>query len=143
MIIKVIAFLGPGVQKQPVQEVYLTQTSPQSVNMLALIITILLLPVCALAMSLRVSAPHLFVDFDGIASSPNLTVALGSIAKDSTAVVAGEDPWDAFMAGYSSLVLAPLAGGNVIRLLPPLIATEAELAESVDILRRVFAAKAV
>ena len=61
-------------------------------------------------MSLRVSAPHLFVDFDGIASSPNLTVALGSIAKDSTAVVAGEDPWDAFMAGYSSLVLAPLAG---------------------------------
>jgi acetylornithine aminotransferase/acetylornithine/N-succinyldiaminopimelate aminotransferase len=40
-------------------------------------------------------------------------------------------------------LLAPLAGGNVIRLLPPLIATEAELAESVDILRRVFAAKAV
>jgi acetylornithine aminotransferase/acetylornithine/N-succinyldiaminopimelate aminotransferase len=39
-------------------------------------------------------------------------------------------------------LLAPLAGGNVIRLLPPLIATEAELAESVDILRRVFAAKA-
>jgi acetylornithine aminotransferase/acetylornithine/N-succinyldiaminopimelate aminotransferase len=40
-------------------------------------------------------------------------------------------------------LLAPSAGGNVIRLLPPLIATEAELAESVDILRRVFASKAV
>lgn len=39
-------------------------------------------------------------------------------------------------------LLAPLAGGNVIRLLPPLIASELELAESVDILRRVFAAKA-
>ncbi len=39
-------------------------------------------------------------------------------------------------------LLAPLAGGNVIRLLPPLVATEAELAESVAILRRVFAARA-
>ncbi len=39
-------------------------------------------------------------------------------------------------------LLAPLAGGNVIRLLPPLIASELELAESVEILRRVFAAKA-
>ena len=39
-------------------------------------------------------------------------------------------------------LLAPMAGGNVIRLLPPLVATEAELAESVAILRKVFAAKA-
>ncbi len=39
-------------------------------------------------------------------------------------------------------LLAPLAGGNVIRLLPPLVASEAELAESVEILRKVFAAKA-
>lgn len=39
-------------------------------------------------------------------------------------------------------LLAPLAGGNVIRLLPPLVATEVELAESVQILRQVFAAKA-
>ena len=39
-------------------------------------------------------------------------------------------------------MLCPLAGGNVIRLLPPLVATEAELAESVDILRKVFTAKA-
>ena len=34
------------------------------------------------------------------------------------------------------------AGGNVIRVLPPLIATAAELARSVDILRAVLAAKA-
>lgn len=39
-------------------------------------------------------------------------------------------------------MLCPPAGGNVVRLLPPLVATEVELAESVDILRRVFAAKA-
>jgi acetylornithine/N-succinyldiaminopimelate aminotransferase len=39
-------------------------------------------------------------------------------------------------------LLAPLAGGNVIRLLPPLIASEAELAESVRVLREVFTAKA-
>ncbi|MCX6936714.1 MAG: aspartate aminotransferase family protein [Verrucomicrobia bacterium] len=39
-------------------------------------------------------------------------------------------------------LLCPLAGGNVIRLLPPLVATEAELAESVAILRQVFAARA-
>ena len=79
--------------------------------MLAPIISILLLPVCALAMSLRVGAPHLFLDLDGIASAANLTTALGSITKDYGApVVAGEDPWDAFMAGYSSLLLVPVAG---------------------------------
>jgi acetylornithine and succinylornithine aminotransferases len=36
-------------------------------------------------------------------------------------------------------LLCPVAGGNVIRFLPPLVATEAELAESVGLLRKVFA----
>jgi acetylornithine aminotransferase/acetylornithine/N-succinyldiaminopimelate aminotransferase len=40
-------------------------------------------------------------------------------------------------------LLCPLAGGNVIRLLPPLVATEAELAEAVAILRQVFAARTI
>lgn len=39
-------------------------------------------------------------------------------------------------------LLAPPAGGNVIRLLPPLNASVAELARSVQVLREVFAAKA-
>ncbi|MFA6287125.1 MAG: aspartate aminotransferase family protein [Opitutaceae bacterium] len=39
-------------------------------------------------------------------------------------------------------LLVPSAGGNVIRLLPPLTATPAELAQSVDIIRTVLAAKA-
>ena len=39
-------------------------------------------------------------------------------------------------------MLAPLAGGNVIRLLPPLNTSVADLAESVAILRSVLAAKA-
>ena len=39
-------------------------------------------------------------------------------------------------------LLAPGAGGNVIRLLPPLIATPAELKRSVEILRGVLQAKA-
>jgi acetylornithine/N-succinyldiaminopimelate aminotransferase len=38
-------------------------------------------------------------------------------------------------------LLVPSAGGNVIRLLPPLNATAAELARSVEILRTVFVAK--
>lgn len=38
-------------------------------------------------------------------------------------------------------LLAPTAGGNVIRLLPPLTATEAELEQSVAILRGVLAAR--
>lgn len=37
-------------------------------------------------------------------------------------------------------MLVPIAGGNVVRLLPPLNATAEELAESVTILRRVLAA---
>jgi acetylornithine/N-succinyldiaminopimelate aminotransferase len=39
-------------------------------------------------------------------------------------------------------LLAPLAGGNVIRLLPPLNATAEELARSVEIIRSVLVAKA-
>jgi acetylornithine aminotransferase/acetylornithine/N-succinyldiaminopimelate aminotransferase len=39
-------------------------------------------------------------------------------------------------------LLVPSAGGNVIRLLPPLTATPAELAQSVEIIRMVLAAKA-
>jgi acetylornithine aminotransferase/acetylornithine/N-succinyldiaminopimelate aminotransferase len=38
-------------------------------------------------------------------------------------------------------LLAPLAGGNVIRLLPPLNATAEELARSVEIIRSVLVAK--
>jgi hypothetical protein len=39
-------------------------------------------------------------------------------------------------------LLAPMAGGNVIRLLPPLNATTEELARSVEIFRAVLKAKA-
>ena len=39
-------------------------------------------------------------------------------------------------------LLAPSAGGNVVRLLPPLNATEEELARAGDIFRTVLAAKA-
>jgi len=39
-------------------------------------------------------------------------------------------------------LLVPGSGHNVIRLLPPLNATPAELAQSVEILRAVLAAKA-
>ena len=38
------------------------------------------------------------------------------------------------------LALAPLAGNNVIRLLPPLIATRTHLDRSLEILRRVLQA---
>lgn len=62
-------------------------------------------------MSLRAGAPHLFLDLDGVASYANLSVTLGVVSKDYEApIVAGEDPWDAFMAGYSSLLLAPVNG---------------------------------
>ena len=52
------------------------------------------------------------------------------------------DPAPYIAALREAGMLCPLAGGNVIRLLPPLVASEAELAESVDILRKVFTAKA-
>jgi len=38
-------------------------------------------------------------------------------------------------------LLVPVAGGNVIRLLPPLTATPEELAQSVEILRKMLTAK--
>lgn len=52
------------------------------------------------------------------------------------------DPGPYLAALRDAGMLAPLAGGNVIRLLPPLTATPEELAQSVEILRGVFAAKA-
>lgn len=55
--------------------------------------------------------------------------------------LAGETP--PFQAALREAgLLAPTAGGNVIRLLPPLVATQAELNRSVDILRGVLKARA-
>ncbi|ATC64049.1 acetylornithine aminotransferase [Nibricoccus aquaticus] len=53
------------------------------------------------------------------------------------------DPAPTLAALREAGLLAPMAGGNVIRLLPPLTATPQELAQSVEILRKVFAAKSV
>src|SRR5258708_1284973 len=48
-----------------------------------------------------------------------------------------------YVAGFRDAgLLAPMAGGNVIRLLPPLIASLDDLAVSVNIIRSVFMAKA-
>jgi acetylornithine/N-succinyldiaminopimelate aminotransferase len=52
------------------------------------------------------------------------------------------DPSPYVAAAREAGLLVPIAGGNVIRLLPPLTATPDELAKSVEILRGVFAAKA-
>ena len=52
-----------------------------------------------------------------------------------------EDPLGWVAALRDQGLLAPPAGGNVVRLLPPLNATAAELTESVEIFRRVLAAK--
>ncbi|TAG29019.1 MAG: aspartate aminotransferase family protein [Verrucomicrobia bacterium] len=52
------------------------------------------------------------------------------------------DPVPYVAAARNAGLLAPLAGGNVLRLLPPLVAGADELAEAVAILRSVFAAKA-
>jgi acetylornithine aminotransferase/acetylornithine/N-succinyldiaminopimelate aminotransferase len=49
------------------------------------------------------------------------------------------DPAPTVAALREAGMLAPVAGGNVIRLLPPLTATPDELAQSVEILRKVFA----
>ncbi|MDR0901627.1 MAG: aspartate aminotransferase family protein [Opitutaceae bacterium] len=49
-------------------------------------------------------------------------------------------PWVSALREAGMLV--PTAGNNVIRLLPPLTATAGELAQSVELLRQVFAAKA-
>ena len=64
----------------------------------------------AQSLSLAVNTPHLFLDLDGIATVTNLSVALGQLNKDySAAVVAPEQPWEAFLDFYSSLVLVPAA----------------------------------
>ncbi len=52
------------------------------------------------------------------------------------------DPMPTIAALRERGLLAPSAGGNVIRLLPPLNATPEELAKSVEIFREVLAAKA-
>jgi acetylornithine/N-succinyldiaminopimelate aminotransferase len=52
------------------------------------------------------------------------------------------DPAPYLAAIREAGMLVPIAGGNVIRLLPPLTATTEELAKSVEILRGVLAAKA-
>ena len=49
-------------------------------------------------------------------------------------------PWISDLAG-GGLLAAP-AGGNVVRLLPPLNVTAEDLAKSVEILRAVLVAKA-
>ena len=51
------------------------------------------------------------------------------------------DPAPYVAAARERGLLVVSAGGNVIRVLPPLIATAAELARSVEILRAVLAAK--
>jgi len=52
-----------------------------------------------------------------------------------------DDPMGYVAALRDEGLLAPPAGGNVVRLLPPLNATAVELAEAVDIIRRVLVAK--
>jgi len=54
-------------------------------------------------------------------------------------VVADPPGWVTALRDHG--LLAPMAGGNVVRLLPPLNATAAELAESVAILRQVLQAR--
>jgi len=51
------------------------------------------------------------------------------------------DPAPYISALREAGLLCPMAGGNVIRLLPPLVASESDLAESVSILRKIFAEK--
>ena len=87
--------------------------------------------------------------------SPGWHAALAKLATEFPAQLGGvrglgfmvglqltSDPAPYVAALREAGMLCPIAGGNVIRLLPPLVATEAELAESVDILRKVFATKA-
>lgn len=81
--------------------------------------------------------------------------SLKELAKDFPAQLSGvrgqgylvglqltSDPVPYIAALREAGLLAPVAGGNVIRLLPPLTATPEELAKSVQILRSVFVAKA-
>ena len=88
-------------------------------------------------------------------ASPAWHAALAKLAAEFPAQLTGvrgvgfmvglqltSDPAPYVAALREAGMLCPIAGGNVIRLLPPLVAGEAELAESVEILRKVFAAKA-
>lgn len=88
-------------------------------------------------------------------SSPAWHAALAKLATEFPAQLTGvrglgfmvglqltSDPAPYVAALREAGMLCPIAGGNVIRLLPPLVASEAELAESVEILRKVFAARA-
>jgi acetylornithine aminotransferase/acetylornithine/N-succinyldiaminopimelate aminotransferase len=81
--------------------------------------------------------------------------ALKQLAKDFPAQLLGvrgrgylvglqlaNDPAPTLAALREAGMLAPMAGRNVIRLLPPLTVTPEELAKSVEILRKVFAAAA-
>lgn len=90
-----------------------------------------------------------------LALSPAWHAALAKLATEFPAQCLGvrglgfmvgvqlaSDPAPYVAAIREAGMLVPPAGGNVVRLLPPLVATEAELTESVDILRRVFAARA-
>ena len=88
-------------------------------------------------------------------SSVTWIMALKQLAKDFPAQVLsvrgrgymvglqlGSDPTPYVAALREAGLLAPSAGGNVIRLLPPLTATPEELAQAVVIIRTVLAAKA-
>jgi acetylornithine/N-succinyldiaminopimelate aminotransferase len=81
-------------------------------------------------------------------------VALKQLATDFPKLVLGvrgqgylvgvqlaSDPAPIVGALREAGLLAPVAGGNVIRLLPPLTVTPEELAKSVEIIRSVFAAQ--
>jgi acetylornithine aminotransferase/acetylornithine/N-succinyldiaminopimelate aminotransferase len=88
-------------------------------------------------------------------NSTTWITALKQLAKDFPAQLLGvrgqgylvglqlaSDPAPTVAALREAGMLAPVAGGNVIRLLPPLTVTPEELAESVDILRKVLTASA-
>jgi acetylornithine aminotransferase/acetylornithine/N-succinyldiaminopimelate aminotransferase len=88
-------------------------------------------------------------------NSTTWITALKQLAKDFPAQLLGvrgqgylvglqlaSDPAPTVAALREAGMLAPVAGGNVIRLLPPLTATPDELAHSVEILRKVFSAVA-
>ncbi|HEY9248945.1 MAG TPA: aminotransferase class III-fold pyridoxal phosphate-dependent enzyme, partial [Rariglobus sp.] len=88
------------------------------------------------------------------AAGPGWIAALESLATEFPAQVTGVrgrgfmvgiqlagDPAPYVAALREAGLLVPSAGGNVIRLLPPLNATADELARSVEIIRSVLAAK--
>jgi acetylornithine aminotransferase/acetylornithine/N-succinyldiaminopimelate aminotransferase len=87
--------------------------------------------------------------------APGWHAALGRLVHDFPSQLSGVrglgymvglqltgDPAPVVAALREAGLLCPMAGGNVIRLLPPLVADQAELDEAVAILRGVFAARA-